>query len=177
MVKNLPANAGEARDTGSISGLGKSPGGGHGNLSQYSCLENSMDRGAWRAIVHGVAESQLWLNSLSLSLSHTHTHTHPRDTNSSVGVAWCSDYLVPTKCFSYLYSILKSKDITLPTKFCLVKTMVFPVVMHGCENWTVKKAECQKTDAFELWCWLLRLNYGEDFWESLRPQGDPTSSS
>ena len=49
-----------------------------------------------------------------------------------------------------LDSILKSRDITLPTKVCLVKVMVFPVVMHGCENWTVKKAECQKIDAFEL---------------------------
>ena len=56
-------------------------------------------------------------------------------------------------------SILKSRDITLPTKVCLVKAMVFPVVMHGCESWTVKKAECQRTDAFELWCWrrLLRV--------------------
>ena len=58
-----------------------------------------------------------------------------------------------------LDSILKSRDITLPTKVCLVKVMVFPVVMYGCESWTIKKAECQKIDAFELWCWrrLLRV--------------------
>ena len=57
-----------------------------------------------------------------------------------------------------LDSILKSRDITLQTKVCLVKAMVFPVVMYGCESWTVKKAECQRIDAFELWCWrrLLR---------------------
>ena len=58
-----------------------------------------------------------------------------------------------------LDSILKSRDITLPTKVCLVKAMVFPVVMYGCENWTIKKAECQRIDAFELWYWrrLLRV--------------------
>ena len=58
-----------------------------------------------------------------------------------------------------LDSILKSRDIILPTKVCLVKAMVFPVVMYGCESWTVKKAEHQRTDAFELWCWrkLLRV--------------------
>jgi len=58
-----------------------------------------------------------------------------------------------------LDSILKSRDITLPTKLHLVKAMVFPVVMYGCESWTVKKAECQRIDAFELWCWrrLLRV--------------------
>ena len=50
-------------------------------------------------------------------------------------------------------SVLKSKDITLPTKVCLVKAMVFPMVMYGCENWTIKKAKCQRIDAFELWCW------------------------
>ena len=50
-------------------------------------------------------------------------------------------------------SILESRDITLPAKFHLVKAMVFPVVMYGCESWTVKKAECQGVDAFELWCW------------------------
>ena len=58
-----------------------------------------------------------------------------------------------------LDSILKSRDITLPTNVCLVKAMGFPVVMYGCESWTVKKAERQRTDAFELWCWrrLLRV--------------------
>ena len=56
-------------------------------------------------------------------------------------------------------SILKSRDITLPAKFSLVKAMVLPVVMYGCESWTIKKAEYQRTDAFELWCWrrLLRV--------------------
>ena len=58
-----------------------------------------------------------------------------------------------------LDSIFKSRDITLPTKVRLVKAMVFPVVMYGCESWTVKKAECRRVDAFELWCWrrLLRV--------------------
>ena len=58
-----------------------------------------------------------------------------------------------------LDSIFKSRDITLPTKFHLVKAMVFPVVMYGCESWTVKKAECRRIYAFELWCWrrLLRV--------------------
>ena len=58
-----------------------------------------------------------------------------------------------------LGSILKSRDITLPTKVCLVKAMVFPLVMYGCESWTIKKAECQRIDAFEMWCWrrLLRV--------------------
>ena len=58
-----------------------------------------------------------------------------------------------------LHSILKSRDITLPTKVHLVKAMVFPVVMYGCESWTIKKAECWRIDAFELWCWrrLLRV--------------------
>ena len=58
-----------------------------------------------------------------------------------------------------LDSIIKSRDITLPTKVCLVKAMVFPVVMYGCESWTIKKAECQRIDAFERWCWrrLLRV--------------------
>ena len=65
------------------------------------------------------------------------------------------------KVMTNLDSILKSKDITLPTKVCLVKAMVFPVVLYECESWTVKKAECQKIDAFELWCWrrLLRVHW------------------
>ena len=61
--------------------------------------------------------------------------------------------LLGRKAMTNLDSILKSRDITLPTKVRLVKAMVFPVVMYGCKSWTVKKAECQRIDAFELWCW------------------------
>ena len=69
-----------------------------------------------------------------------------------------------------LNSILKSRDITLLTKVCLVKAMVFPVVMYGCENWTIKKAEHQRIDVFEPWCWKRLI-------ESLGQQGDQTSQS
>ena len=67
--------------------------------------------------------------------------------------------LLGRKVMTNLDNILKSRDITLPTKVPLVKAMVFPVVMYGCESWTIKKAECRKTDAFEPWCWrrLLRV--------------------
>ena len=67
--------------------------------------------------------------------------------------------LLGRKAMTNLDSILKSRDITLPTKVCLVKAMVFPVVMYGCESWTIKKAECWRIDAFKLWCWrrLLRV--------------------
>ena len=67
--------------------------------------------------------------------------------------------LLGRKVMTNLDSVLKSRDITLPTKVCLVKAMVFPVVMYECESWTVKKAEHQRIDAFELWCWrrLLRV--------------------
>ena len=67
--------------------------------------------------------------------------------------------LLGRKVMANLDNIFKSRDITLPTKVCLVKAMVFSVVMYGCESWTVKKAECRRIDAFELWCWrrLLRV--------------------
>ena len=67
--------------------------------------------------------------------------------------------LLGRKAMTNKDSILKSRDIILPTKVCLVKAMVFPIVMYGCENWTIKKVECQRIDAFELWCWrrLLRI--------------------
>ena len=67
--------------------------------------------------------------------------------------------LLGRKVMTNLDSILKGRDITLPTKVCLVKAMVFPVVVYGCESWTIKKAECRRIDAFELWCWkgLLRV--------------------
>ena len=62
-------------------------------------------------------------------------------------------YSLEGKFRTNLDSILKSRDITLPTKVRVVKSVAFPVVMYGCVSWTVKKSECQKTDAFELWCW------------------------
>ena len=67
--------------------------------------------------------------------------------------------LLGRKVMTNVDSIFKSRDITLPTKVCLVRAMVFPVVMYGCESWTIKKAECRRIDAFELWCWrkLLRV--------------------
>ena len=67
--------------------------------------------------------------------------------------------LLGRKAMANLDSILNSRDIALPVKVCLVKAMVFPVVMYGCESWTIKKVECQRIDAFELWCWrrLLRV--------------------
>ena len=67
--------------------------------------------------------------------------------------------LFERKAMNNIDSILKSREITLPTKVCLIKAIVFPVVLYGCESWTIKKAECGRTDAFELWCWrrLLRV--------------------
>ena len=72
-----------------------------------------------------------------------------------------------------LDSIFKSRDITLPTKVCLFKAMVFPVVMYGCESWTVKRAEHRRIDAFELWCWR-RLECPLDYKEiqPVHPEGD-----
>ena len=69
--------------------------------------------------------------------------------------------LLGRKAMTNLDSILKSRDITLLTKVCLVKVMVFPVVMYRCESWTIKKAECRRIDAFELWCWrrVLRVTW------------------
>ena len=69
-----------------------------------------------------------------------------------------------------LDSIFKSRDITLPTKVHLVKAMVFPVVMYGCESWTVKKAECRRIDAFEVWCWRRLLDCKEI--QPVHPKGD-----
>ena len=78
------------------------------------------------------------------------------------------------KVMTNLDSILKSRDITLPTKVRLVKAMVFPIVMYGCESWTVRKAECRKMDAFKLWCWrrLLRVPWTARRSKDLHPKGD-----
>ena len=73
-----------------------------------------------------------------------------------------------------LDSILKSRDITLPTKVCLVKTIVFPVVMYGCDSWIIKKVECQIIDSFELWCWrrLLRVPWTASNTNQSVPKGN-----
>ena len=90
------------------------------------------------------------------------------DGDSSHEIERC--LLLGKKAMTNLDSILKSRNITLPTKVCLVKAMAFAVVMYGCERWTIKKAECRRIDAFELWCWRRLL-------KSLGLQGDPTSPS
>ena len=77
------------------------------------------------------------------------------------GMSRLSEKCLGRKVMTKLHSILKSRDISLPTKFRLVKAMVFPVVVYACESWTVKKAECRRIDAFEQWCWrrLLRVRW------------------
>ena len=87
--------------------------------------------------------------------------------------------LLGRKAMTNVDSILKSRDITLPTKFRLVKAMVFPVVMYGCESWTIKKAERQRIDAFDLWCWrrLLRVPWtARRFNQSIRKEISPEYS-
>ena len=140
-----------------------------------------MDGGAWWAAVHGVAKSQTRLSDFTFTF-HFHALEKEMATHSSV-LAWripwmekpgrlqsmgshrvghdWSDLaaLLVRKVMTNLDSILKSRDISLPTNVHLVKAMVFPVVMYGCESWTIKKVECQRIDAFELWWWrrLLRV--------------------
>ena len=82
--------------------------------------------------------------------------------------------LLGRKVMTNLDSIFKSRDITLPTKVCLVKAVVFPVVMYGCESWMVKKAEHWRIDAFELWCWrrLLRVPWTTKRSKQVHPKGD-----
>ena len=108
-----------------------------------------MDREAWCAAVHGFSKSQTRLSNW---------------TELKITVGDCSHeikrfFLFGRKFMTKLDNILKNRNITLPKKVHLVKAMVFPVVMYGCESWTTKKAECQRTDAFELWYWrrLLRV--------------------
>ena len=78
--------------------------------------------------------------------------------------------LLGRKVMTNIDSTFKSRDITLPTKVCLVKAMVFPVVMYGCESWTVKKAERRRIDAFELWCWKRLWDYKEI--QPVHPKGN-----
>ena len=96
----------------------------------------------------------------------------------------CSDeikrhLLLGRKAMTNLDSILKSRDITLLTKVCIVRVMVFPVVMYGCESWTIKKAESRRIDAFELWCWrrLLRVPWTARSNQSILKEINPEYSS
>ena len=94
------------------------------------------------------------------------------DGNCSYEIKRC--LLLGRKVMTNLDSIFKSRDITLPTKVRLVKAIAFPVVMYGCESWTVKKAECRRTDGFELWCWRRLLRFFLDCKEiqSVHSKGD-----
>ena len=74
--------------------------------------------------------------------------------------------LLGRKAMTDLDSVLKSRDITLLTKVCIVKSMIFPVVMYGCESWTIKKAKCWRTDTFKLWCWKRLLRVSWTAWRS-----------
>ena len=90
MLKNPLADAGDSRDAGSIPGLGRSSGVGNGKLLQYPCLENSINRGAWWAIVHGVAKSQTWLSAHVCTHTPTYTHTHTHTHTDLGGDLWLS---------------------------------------------------------------------------------------
>ena len=177
MVENLPANAGDTRDAGSIPGSGRYP------------LENGMPTHfsilAWEipwTEEPGWLQS-MWWQKLRLLFTTKCIYTHACTEQfyiSVVNTNKVSDFiflgskitadgdcsheikrclLLGRKLMTNLDSIFKSRDITWPTKVRLVKAMVLPVVMYECESWTVKKAECRRIDAFELWCWrrLLRV--------------------
>ena len=95
----------------------------------------------------------------------------PADGDCSPEIRWL---LLGRKAMTNLDSILKSKDITLPTKVCIAKAMVFPVVTYRCESWTIKKAEGQRIDAFELWCWrrFLRIPWNCKEIQPVNPKGN-----
>ena len=165
---------------------------GNGNPLQCSCLENPRDGGAWWASVYGVAHSQTLLKRLSSSSSSSSNIQKTKimasgpitswqidgetvanfiflcskitaDGDCSHEINWC--LLLLRKVMTNLDSMLKSRDVTLPTKICLVKGIVFPVILHGCERRTIKKAEYWRIDAFELWCWKRLLKSPLDFKE------------
>ena len=131
------------------------------DVSLSETREMVMDREAWRAAIHGVAKNRIQLSNwteLKITADGDCSHEIKRR------------LLLGRKVMTNLDSILKNRDTTLPTKVCLVKAMVFPVVMYGCESWTIKKLSAKEL-------MLLNCGVGEDSWESLGFQGDPTSPS
>ena len=143
---------------------------GNGNQFQYSYLENPMDRGAWWAAVYRVAWSRTRLKRLSMHALEKEMATHSSIlpcripwTEEPDGLLSMGSHRVrhdwSNLAVAAADSILKSRNITLPTMVRLVKAMVFPVVMDVCKSWTIKKAECRRIDAFKLGCWrrLLRV--------------------
>ena len=134
------------------------------DVSLSELRELVMDREAWHAVIHGVAKSHIRLSywtELNWKITADGDYSHE--------IKRC--LLLGRKAMTNLDCMLKNRGITLPTKVCLVSALFFWVVMYGCKSWTIKKAECQRIDVFELWCWR-RL-----FWESLGPLGDPISQS
>ena len=146
---------------------------GNGNPLQCSCLENPRDRGAWWAAVHGVAKRQTWLSDFTFTF-HFHALEKEMATHSSV-LAWRIPWMEKPDGLQSMGShrvghdwndlattaadsILKSETL-LCQKGPYSPIRFFPVVIYGCESWTIKKVECQRIDAFELWWWrrLLRV--------------------
>ena len=111
------------------------------DVSLSELQELVMDREAWHAEIHGVAKSQTRLSNLTETINVDDDYSHEIKRHSLLG----------RKAMTNLDSLLKIRDITLPTKVHLVQAMVFPVVMYRCESWTMKKSECRIIDAFELW--------------------------
>ena len=143
VIRSLPVKAGDLRDAGLIPRSRRSPGGGNGNPLQYSCLEKPMDRGAWWATVHRVTKSQTPLKRLCPYAEFHCCHCSLRS------------FLL---CWFWLLTLSVSQKIhgsseetlfylQMPVFFPFSKAMVFPVVMYGCESWTVKKSERQRIDA------------------------------
>ena len=157
------------------------------NPLQYSCLENLIDRGAWPATVHGGHKESDMTEQLSTQAAHLYyfsrkgTWCFPdrqlaynpalqTKEHSKSGESMTQKFTNKPQSYQFKFRIFTGFTMFHPLWFlvsvdslgsdvyvCLVKTMVFPVVMYGCESWTLKKAECWRIDAFELWCWRILL--------------------
>ena len=121
----------------------------------YSSYKGSLKIRYWESSNFIHVWNTIFLLTPSINFGHSFSSKEQGSLNFMAAVTICSD----SGTITNLDSILKSRDIALLTKVHLVRAMVFPVVMYGCESWTIKKAECQRIDAFELWCWrrLLRV--------------------